>query len=95
MLAVSVSSGRNLDRSTPTVASDAATRSGGSDSIDPIELYAAGIDTSDYVSRVAPLIRRSVGEIGDLLEMPKGSIGPTRARCLAHLRRVLEDAGDL
>ena len=34
-------------------------------------------------------------EIGDLLEMPKGSIGPTRARCLAHLRRVLEDAGDL
>ena len=37
----------------------------------------------------------SYDEIGDLLEMPKGSIGPTRARCLAHLRRALEDAGEL
>jgi hypothetical protein len=53
----------------PAVASDPA---GGSDSIDPIELYAAGIDTSDYVSRVTPLIRRSVGEIGDLLDIGAG-----------------------
>lgn len=29
----------------------------------------------------------SYEEIGDLLEMPLGSIGPTRARCLEHLRR--------
>ena len=27
------------------------------------------------------------GEIGDLLGMPQGSIGPTRARCLSELRR--------
>lgn len=33
--------------------------------------------------------------IGELLDMPKGSIGPTRARCLAHLRRELEAAGEL
>jgi hypothetical protein len=73
VLAVSVSSGQNVDRPTPTVASDAATHVGGaSDSIDPIELYAAGVDTSDYVSRVAPLIRRSVGEIGDLLDIGAG-----------------------
>ncbi|MGD9704328.1 MAG: RNA polymerase sigma factor [Acidimicrobiia bacterium] len=37
----------------------------------------------------------SYDEIGGVLDMPKGSIGPTRARCLAHLRRALEDAGDV
>jgi RNA polymerase sigma factor (sigma-70 family) len=31
----------------------------------------------------------SYAEIGDALGMPVGSIGPTRARCLAHLRRKL------
>lgn len=31
--------------------------------------------------------------IGELLDMPKGSIGPTRARCLAHLRREMGVAG--
>ena len=40
--------------------------------IDPIELYAAAIDTSDYVARVAPLIRRSVDDIGDLLDVGAG-----------------------
>lgn len=28
--------------------------------------------------------------IGQLLDMPKGSIGPTRARCLTHLRREMQ-----
>ncbi len=28
-----------------------------------------------------------------LLQMPIGSIGPTRARCLEHLRRLVEDEG--
>jgi RNA polymerase sigma factor (sigma-70 family) len=37
----------------------------------------------------------SYDHIGEILDMPKGSIGPTRARCLAHLRRALEDAGAL
>jgi hypothetical protein len=69
--AVSVSSGHDLDR--PTTASDTSPRAvGDSESIDPIELYAAGVDTSDYVMRVAPLIRQSVGEIGDLLDIGAG-----------------------
>lgn len=29
----------------------------------------------------------SYEEVGDILDMPLGSIGPTRARCLEHLRR--------
>ena len=32
-------------------------------------------------------------EISRLLGLPVGSIGPTRARCLAHLRRRLEQVG--
>lgn len=40
--------------------------------IDPLELYAAGIDTSDYVARVAPLVARAVGPIGDLLDVGAG-----------------------
>ena len=35
----------------------------------------------------------SYQEIGDLLDMPIGSIGPTRARCLGMLRQRLADAG--
>lgn len=34
-------------------------------------------------------------EIAQVLDMPKGGIGPTRSRCLAHLKRRLEEAGDL
>jgi len=45
---------------------------GVSPAIDPIELYAAGIDTSDYVTRVAPLIRQDVRDIGDLLDIGAG-----------------------
>ncbi len=33
----------------------------------------------------------SYKEISELLAMPVGSIGPTRGRCLAHLRRLLEE----
>ena len=40
--------------------------------IDPIELYAAAIDTSDYVQRVAPLIKTCVPAIGDLLDVGAG-----------------------
>jgi RNA polymerase sigma factor (sigma-70 family) len=35
----------------------------------------------------------SYAEVGKLLDMPVGSIGPTRRRCLEHLRRRLEKAG--
>jgi RNA polymerase sigma factor (sigma-70 family) len=37
----------------------------------------------------------SYDDISALLDMPKGSIGPTRARCLAHLRVALERSGSL
>ena len=37
-----------------------------SDAIDPLELYASAIDTSDYVSRVAPLVRRYINNSGRL-----------------------------
>ncbi len=40
--------------------------------IDPLALYASAIDTSDYVARVAPLVRRSVPAIGDLLDVGAG-----------------------
>jgi RNA polymerase sigma factor (sigma-70 family) len=37
--------------------------------------------------------RPSYREISENLGMPIGSIGPTRGRCLAHLRRILEEMG--
>lgn len=40
--------------------------------IDPIELYAAAIDTSDFVAQVAPLIRQRTPAIGDLLDIGAG-----------------------
>jgi RNA polymerase sigma factor (sigma-70 family) len=35
----------------------------------------------------------SYAEIASVLDIPEGSIGPTRARCLMKLRRLLERAG--
>ena len=35
----------------------------------------------------------SYRDVSKLLEMPVGSIGPTRARCLEHLRRLVEEEG--
>ena len=40
--------------------------------VDPLALYAAAIDTSDYVARVAPLVRARVPDIGDLLDVGAG-----------------------
>jgi SAM-dependent methyltransferase len=40
--------------------------------IDPLELYASAIDTSDYVARVAPLVRHLVPSIGQLLDVGAG-----------------------
>jgi len=37
--------------------------------------------------------RLSYVDIGQALDMPIGSIGPTRARCLEHLRRLAESRG--
>jgi hypothetical protein len=41
-------------------------------STDPIELYAAAIDTSNYVEKVLPLIRRNAPAIGNLLDIGAG-----------------------
>src|SRR6185437_13870273 len=41
-------------------------------SFDPLELYASAIDTSDYVARVAPLVRRFVPRAGELLDVGAG-----------------------
>jgi len=41
-------------------------------SFDPLELYAAAIDTSDYVARVVPVVRRLAPEIGELLDVGAG-----------------------
>jgi hypothetical protein len=40
--------------------------------IDPLELYASAIDTSDYVARIAPLVRRHVPIVGELLDVGAG-----------------------
>jgi hypothetical protein len=40
--------------------------------IDPLELYAAAINTSDYVGRVAPVVRRLVPQTGELLDVGAG-----------------------
>ena len=40
--------------------------------IDPLELYASAIDTSDYVARLAPLVRRAVPDVGRLLDVGAG-----------------------
>jgi hypothetical protein len=39
---------------------------------DPIEIYAAAIDTSDYAERLAALVRRCVPSVGDLLDIGAG-----------------------
>jgi SAM-dependent methyltransferase len=40
--------------------------------IDPLELYASAIDTSDYVATLAPLVRSTLPEIGQLLDVGAG-----------------------
>lgn len=40
--------------------------------IDPLELYASAIDSSDYVAALAPLIRAAVPKVGRLLDVGAG-----------------------
>jgi hypothetical protein len=40
--------------------------------IDPLELYAAAIDASDYVAALEPLVRRAVPRVGRLLDVGAG-----------------------
>jgi SAM-dependent methyltransferase len=41
-------------------------------SLDPLDLYASAIDTSDYVARVVPVVRRFVPSTGELLDVGAG-----------------------
>jgi SAM-dependent methyltransferase len=56
---------------------------------DPLELYAAAMDASDYVATVAPLVRRVAPDIGDLLDVGAGggqlghALRPANARWTA------------
>ena len=54
------------------LASEVATDDGRSTIVDALELYASGIDGSDYVERVAPLIRGHLPEIKALLDVGAG-----------------------
>ena len=49
--------------------------------IDPLALYASAIDTSNYVAQLAPVIRRIVPAIGDLLDVGAGGGQLGRALC--------------
>lgn len=40
--------------------------------VDPLELYASAIDTSDYVAALAPQVRRLLPRTGDLLDVGAG-----------------------
>lgn len=40
--------------------------------LDPLGLYASAIDSSDYVARVAPIMRRLVPATGDLIDIGAG-----------------------
>lgn len=51
----------------PVPLSDPAVRT-----IDPLELYASAIDTSDYVAALAPLVRHAVPRVGRLLDVGAG-----------------------
>ena len=44
----------------------------GGEAIDPLELYASGIDSSDYAQRVVPIMRDALPKVGDLLDIGAG-----------------------
>jgi RNA polymerase sigma factor (sigma-70 family) len=58
------------------------------------EVYAAFRDLSEACQQLLRLLttepRLDYATIGQMIGRPVGSIGPTRARCIAHLRRLLE-----
>lgn len=60
------------------------------------DVYAAFVQLSDGCQRLLRLLtaepRLDYATIADMIGRPVGSIGPTRARCLAHLRQLLEHA---
>jgi hypothetical protein len=84
---VSVPFGHDTGRSGPaTTLRPTRGLAGAAQDTDPIELYAAAIDTSDFVARVAPLIRQSARDIGDLLDIGAGGGQLGRALRAPHRR---------
>jgi RNA polymerase sigma factor (sigma-70 family) len=76
------------------------------DDIDPLDSALLRDEQVEMIrvaaQRLAPHCQRLLGllmgdddlpykEIAELLSMPIGSIGPTRGRCLAHLRQILAE----
>jgi hypothetical protein len=51
---------------------EAAKPETGLHAIDPLGFYADAIDTSNYASAIAPVIRGAMGDIGDLLDVGAG-----------------------
>jgi hypothetical protein len=49
--------------------------------IDPLGFYAGAIDTSNYASSIAPVIRAAAGDIGDLLDVGAGGGQLSAALC--------------
>ena len=70
-------------KSRPVAAESPVQRAAALGPIDPVAIYAAAIDTSDYVARVAPLVRRHATPVGDLLDVGAGG---------GQLGRALRDA---
>lgn len=60
------------------------------------QVYAAYRQLSQACQQLLRLLteepRLDYATIGELIGRPVGSIGPTRARCLEHLRRLMENA---
>lgn len=58
------------------------------------EVYAAFIGLSPQCQQLLRLLtaqpRLDYATIAGMIDRPVGSLGPTRARCIAHLRRLLE-----
>lgn len=60
------------------------------DALESIDARCATLIRALYLEEPRP----SYDTISDRLEMPIGSIGPTRARCLGKIKRLLEERGD-
>jgi len=54
-----------------------------------LEKSAGKIDARTLMALLSDSHERSYAEIARVLDLPVGSIGPTRARCLAKLRPLL------
>jgi SAM-dependent methyltransferase len=64
--------GDGCSAASPSLSVSSLSSAGRRRAIDPLELYASAIDTSDYVGRVAPVARRLLPNTGELLDVGAG-----------------------